>query len=161
MQNTKDTFYLALRDRLATLNPERKVVIDGVERPAVLVAENEPDVAAPSLPNAYYLTWGPPRIVPGSENAERPLMKMECRASYRVGTSLAGAVDRGRILCELDTELLCLLVPPRTEKIDATKTPPAPTGSYVFWGGVEFGDGAEGFDRAATLPVFFFAKEQS
>ena len=161
MQFTKDTFYLALRDRLATLDPERMVVIDGVERPAVLVVENEPVTAAPALPNAYYLTWGPPRIVPGSENIARPLMTMQCRASYCVGTLMAGEVDRGRLLSALDTELLCLLIPPRTPKLDATSTPPMPTGTYVFWGGVEFGEGTGEFDRSATLPIFFFAEEQS
>ena len=160
MQSAKDAFYLALRDRLAALDPERKVVVDGIERPAVLVVENEPLNAAPPLPNAYYLTWGPPHIVPGSENIARPLMTMECRVSYRVGTSAAGEVDRGRLVCELDTELLCLLTPPRTAKVDATRTPAAPTGTYVFWGAVEFGAGTDGFDRTATLPVFFFLEEQ-
>lgn len=160
MQFAKDSFYLTLRDRLAALNPERKVVIDGIERPAVLVAENEPQNAGPPLPNAYYLAWGPPRVVPGSETAARPLMMTECRASYRVGTVMMGAVDRGRGLSTLDTDLLCLLTPPRTAKLDTTKTPPVPTGTYMFWGRVEFGDGADGFDRAATLPVFFFTEEQ-
>lgn len=160
MQLAKDSFYLALRNRLAALNPERKVVIDGAERPAVLVAENEPQNAAPPLPNAYYLSWGPPRIVAESENAARPPMMMECRMAYGVGTVTAGAVDRGRALSALDTDLLCLLMPPRTAKLDVAKTPPVPTGTYVFWGGVEFGDGADGFDRAATLPVFFFAEER-
>lgn len=160
MQFTKDTFYLALRDRLAALDPKRKVVIDGAERPAILVAENEPQNAAPPLPNAYYLAWGPPRVVPGSENSARPLMMMECRASYRVGTLTSGAVDRGRMLSGLDNGLLCLLAPPRTAKLDTSKTPPAPAGTYVFWGRVEFGEGADGFERTATLPVFFFAEEQ-
>lgn len=160
MQFTKDSFYLALRDRLAALDPERKIVVDGIERPAILVAENEPRNAAPPLPNAYYLAWDPPRIVPGSENAARPLMMMECRASYRAGNLTAGAVDRGRALSALDSALLWLLTPPRTAKLDTSKTPPAPTGTYVFWGSVEFGDGADGLGRTATLPVFFFAEEQ-
>ena len=121
MQLAKDSFYLALRDRLAALNPERTVVVGGVERPAILVSENEPQNAAAPLPNAYYLSWGPPRIVPGSEDAACPLMMMECRVSYRAGSLMAGAVDRGRILCEFDTELLCLLIPPRTAKLDSVK----------------------------------------
>ena len=160
MQFAKDSFYLALRDRLAALHPERKVVIDGVERPAVIVAENEPQNSAPPLPNAYYLAWGVPHVVGGSEAAPRPLMMLECRASYRVGSSVAGDIDRGRMLSDLDTVLLCLLTPSRTPKVDATRTPAVPTGTYVFWGSVEFGEGANGFDRSATLPVFFFAEEQ-
>lgn len=160
MQSAKDSFYLALRDRLAVLSPERKIVMDGGERPAVLVAENEPLNAAPPLPNAYYLAWGPPHIVAGSENAALSLLTMECRVSYRSESLTAGAVDRGRALCELDTDLMCLLTPPRTAKLDATKTPPAPTGTYVFWGRVEFGEGANGFERTATIPIFFFPEEQ-
>src|SRR5690242_5831923 len=150
MQSAKDSFYLALRDRLATVNPERKVVTDGVERPAILVIENEPTTAAPPLPNAYYLRWSAPHIVSGSEASVRPLMMMECRIDYAAAPALPGEIDRGRALCELDTDLLCLFTPPRTEKVDATRTPPVPTRAYIFWGRVEFGDGAKGFDRSAT-----------
>ncbi len=42
MQFAKDSFYIALRDRLAVLNPARTVYLDGVTRPAVIVAENQP-----------------------------------------------------------------------------------------------------------------------
>ena len=154
---TKDTFYLALRNRLATVNPERKVVIDGVERPAVLVAENEPVNAAPPLPNAFYLHWGAPQIVAGSEGAARPLMKMACRIAYQAGTALAGAVDRGRMLSALDSELLRLTSPPRTPKLDATRTPSAPLNTYVFWGMPVF-DSPSTDTRTATLTVFFFSE---
>ncbi len=154
MQSTKDTFYLALRDRLDALNPERKVVVDGVERPAVLVVENEPVNAAPRLPNAYYLEWSAPQIVSGSEAAARPLMKMECRVSYRVSSLMAGSVDRGRALSALDAEFLRLCTPPRTPKFDMTKTPPVSLDTFVFWGVPVFEDVDTG--RVAKLTVFFF-----
>jgi hypothetical protein len=171
MQYTKDSFYLALRDRLAALNPERKVVVDGVERPAVLVVENEPVNAAPPLPNAYYLAWGAPQIVAGSEGSQRPLMKAECRVAYRAASVMAGGVDRGRSLSTLDAEFLRLSTPPRTPKLDATRTPAASLGTYVFWGMPVFDDGGAvaptGFERAgeenalartAKLIVFFFSE---
>jgi hypothetical protein len=158
MQFTKDTFYLVLRDRLAALNAERKVVVDGVERPAVLVRENEPVNAAPPLPTAYYLEWGPAQVVGGSENISRPLMKMDCFISYRSAPLMAGSVDRGRALCALDTELLCLLTPPRTPKLDTNMSPAAALGSFIFWAGVEFREATKDFDRTAALPIFFFSE---
>ena len=58
MQSAKDSFYVALRDRLAALNPQRTVFLNGVTRPAVIVVENEYITAAGPLPEAFYLGWG-------------------------------------------------------------------------------------------------------
>jgi hypothetical protein len=171
MQFTKDSIYLALRERLSALNPARTIIVDGSERPAVLVVENEAQNAAPPQPNAYYLSWSAPQIVAGSEEAARPLMKMECRIVYAAASTMAGAVDRGRALTELDSELLRLLSPPRTAKLDVTQTPAGALGTYVFWGvpvlddvppsaktGRKGGppDLTAGLTRAATVSVFFF-----
>ena len=41
MQNAKDSFYMALRTRLASINPERTVLLRGTVRPAILVEEAE------------------------------------------------------------------------------------------------------------------------
>lgn len=174
MQSTKDTFYLAIRDRLAALAPERKVVVDGVERPAVLVAENEPVNAAPPLPGVYYLAWGPPQIVTGSENAACPLMKLECRLSYRAACTIAGGADRGRALTARDAELLRLCTPPRTAKLNAAVSPPVASGSFIFWGVPSLEDvnppAPTGFarageqnalGRAATLTIFFFPEVEA
>ena len=46
MQSAKDSFYSALRDRLAVVNPGRSVTLQGVARPAIFVAENEPIISA-------------------------------------------------------------------------------------------------------------------
>ena len=61
MQFAKDSFYLALRTRLAALNPARGVNVNGVNRTAVLVAENEPAGSFRPLPNAFYINWGSAR----------------------------------------------------------------------------------------------------
>jgi hypothetical protein len=37
MQNARDTFYVALRDRLAAVNPARTMVVRSVVRPGLLV----------------------------------------------------------------------------------------------------------------------------
>ena len=41
MQDARDTFFVALRTRLAAINPERTIVLRGQIRPGVLVEENE------------------------------------------------------------------------------------------------------------------------
>ena len=49
MQFAKDSFFLALQQRLAGLNPQRTVTLNGTTVPAVVVAENlPPSSAAPS-----------------------------------------------------------------------------------------------------------------
>ena len=91
MQFAKDSFYVALRDRLAALDPARTVVVAGRMRPAVLVDENEPANSALPLPNAFHLAWGIPEIVKGAESARRPLMKIDCTIAYRIAGAQSGA----------------------------------------------------------------------
>jgi hypothetical protein len=42
-------------------------------------------------------------------------------------------VDRGRVLGQLDYELLGICQPPNTEKMDYTQAPSADLGTKVFW----------------------------
>jgi len=56
MQNAKDTFYMTLQGRLATLNPARTIVLRGVVRPATLVDENELPSALTRV-DAFCLQW--------------------------------------------------------------------------------------------------------
>ena len=159
MQFAKDSFFVAMRDRLAALDPGRTVVVAGRMRPAVLVDENEPANSATPLPNAFHLAWGAPGIVPGAEAARRPLMKIDCTIAYRIAGAQAGSVDRGRALAALDAELLRLTAPPRTPKCDQTHVPPVDLGSTVFWGLPEFGAIEYANDelrRQARLAIFFF-----
>ena len=55
MQFTKDTFYITLRNRLAALNPARVITLNGLTRPAVVVAENEAVIPVKPLPDAFYI----------------------------------------------------------------------------------------------------------
>ena len=56
MENAKDTFYVALRNRLAVLNPNRTMLLRGVQRPGILVEEAEAVVAM--LPaDVFVLRW--------------------------------------------------------------------------------------------------------
>ena len=161
MQFAKDSFYAAMRDRLAALDPARTVVVAGRMRPAVLVDENDPVNSAPPLPNAFHLAWGIPEIVKGAESARRPLMQIDCTIAYRIAGAQSGSVDRGRALTALDSELLRLTAPPRTPKRDQTYIPPVDLGSTVFWGLPEFGAVESAHDelrRQARLAVFFFSE---
>ena len=44
MQFAKDSFFLALQQRLAALNPARTVTLNGATVPAILVVENLPPI---------------------------------------------------------------------------------------------------------------------
>ena len=160
MQSAKDSFHVTLRDRLAALDPERTVVIDGVARPAVIVAENQAVTAAPPLPEAFYLAWGAAQPVKSMQGAARPLFALECAIGYRTaGSKESSGVDRSRCLCALDCELLQICAPPCAAKHDHTQSPCAALGTQLFWTPPLLGDvervGGE-LRRQATLTVFFF-----
>ena len=55
MQFTKDSFYLALRERMMALNPQRRVMVDGVSRAAIFASENEPVSAQALQEDSFYL----------------------------------------------------------------------------------------------------------
>ena len=130
MQATKDSFYITLRDRLVTVDPQRTITIDGATRPAIVVAENEPPNAAPPVSDAFYLYWGGARAMPASSS----LMEMECTIAYRTkGSEANGGLDRGRTLANLDNDVLAICSPPRTEKCNYSTGADVDLGSNIFW----------------------------
>jgi len=129
MQAAKDSFYMALRERLAALNPARTIVVDGETRPAIVVRENtEPHFAA-AQPEAFYLDWGAVQVVEGT----RPIIGMECEVWYASEGASQTGVDRGRTLAEMDDELVRICAPPCTEMRDYRQSPSLDLGSGVFW----------------------------
>lgn len=162
MQFAKDSFFLALRDRLAALAPDRTVVVDGAARPAVLVAENQASTAAPPLARAFYLHFGDSEVVENGASAPRPLRRLICEIVYRTGRRDSYA--RGRVLGSLDQELLCLCSPPRTPKMDATQIPARPLGTTVSWSALSFlasEDRCSELLRRARVSIFFYAENES
>jgi hypothetical protein len=129
MQAAKDSFYMALRDRLAALNPSRTIVVDGESRPAIVVRENtEPHFTAIAL-ETFYLDWRSVQIVEGTHL----LVGLECGVWYASqGTSETG-VDRGRTLSEMDDELLRICTPPYTAMRDYRQAPSVDLGAGLFW----------------------------
>jgi len=166
MQFSKDSFYMALRERLAALNPQRVVSLNGVTRPAVIVAENEAIVPVEPLPDAFYIEWGAVKIA-ARQSSAKPLLGMECVISHHTLGTVESEVDRGRTLAELDTELLSICHPLHTAKQDFTQSPSADLGSNIFWTTPELNE-VSGIiarentnkrallERKTRLTVFFF-----
>lgn len=171
MQCAKDSFYMALQDRLAALNPARTVTLSGATRPAVIVAENEQVIPVEPLPDAFYLEWGAAKVVDG-QGGSRALMRMDCVISYHTLGATQSGVDRGRTLASLDTELMAICQPQRSSKRDYSQSPSVDKGTSVMWSLPILGTaaGSQGIvdealpnrsqgarlGRTATVSVFFF-----
>src|SRR5579871_4141631 len=136
MQNAKDSFYMALRSRLAALNPERTILLRGALRPGILVEEAEAPFS--QLPaDVFVLRW----LGLGSDvNLDTSMIAAECEITYQTcGCQSFGGLDRGRAMSAMDEELLSMLRPFSTPKLSYTATPPAPLLTQVFWDEPGFG----------------------
>ena len=170
MQFAKDSFFLALQERLGALNPARTVSVNGINVPAVLVLENQLPSSAAPVENTFYIEWGAARVLDGSAGNEY-LMAMDCDISYSTWGNVASAVDRGRVSGQLDAELLAMCQPGNTEKRDYTQAPSVDMGTTVFWShpvfetdaGMEYtvkaGKRKDGsVERRAKLTIYFFSE---
>jgi hypothetical protein len=130
MQNAKDSFYMALRARLAVINPERTIQLRGTVRPGILVEEAEAPFG--QLPNdVFVLRW----LGLGVDMELGSTMAAEqCEILYKTcGTQSFGGLDRGRLLSEMDEEVVSMMQPFYTPKLNYTATPPAAMLTRVFW----------------------------
>ena len=156
MQNAKDTFYLTLRNQLSIVNPERAVMLRGVERPGIYVEEAE-GVMAMMPPDVFMLRWTALKI---DVNSPLPLAHLDCEILYATGgTSAFGGLDRGRAMAAMDAELTALLVPPSAPKLDYTQTPPVAMNTNIFWTEPSFAPLETTRDRlarVATVTVFSY-----
>lgn len=130
MQNAKDSFYVALRTRLSAINPARTMLLRGSVRPGILVEEAEAPFS--QLPNdVFVLRWqglGTDLDLPAAMAAE------ECEIIYLTcGTRSFGGLDRGRALSAMDEELVAMIQPFYTAKLNYTVQPPATMLTKVFW----------------------------
>jgi hypothetical protein len=170
MQFAKDSFFLALQSRLASLNPARTVTINGSTIPAVLTVENLPPTSAEPQPNVFYLEWGTANVIDGHAG-NGALMSVDCAISYYTLGTVQSMVDRGRVLGQLDDELLGICQPPNTEKRDYTQAPSADLGTQVFWSQPVFEEKQRSalvgeaekhpdgrVERQARVTVFFFSE---
>ena len=130
MQNAKDSFYMALRTRLCNVNPERNCLIRGAVRPGIVVEEAEAPFG--QLPNdVFVLRW---TAVGADVDLASTMVAAQCEILYATcGTQSFGGLDRGRALSKMDEELLAMLQPFSTPKLNYQATPPAAMLTRVFW----------------------------
>ncbi|QNI31612.1 hypothetical protein H7849_21500 [Alloacidobacterium dinghuense] len=156
MENAKDTFYVTLRNRLAALNPNRVIILRGVQRPGILMEEAEAPVA--QLPaDAFVLRW---TALDVDVQLPSVLAQMTCEVHYTTGGTEANAgLDRGRTLEGMDAELLGILSPNCAPKMNFTQTPTATMATKVFWGEPQFSTlttQRERLTRVVKINVFTF-----
>jgi hypothetical protein len=177
MQFAKDSFYMALRERLAVVNPARTVMKDGVTRPAILVVENEPANAAEPMADTFHIYWGGAKVSKAHSGGEEPLIGLECTIAYRTAGSSEAGVDRGRGLAKLDEELLAICRPGWAAKRDYTQSPAVELGTNLMWNPPDLGEtetvgeapsswrktralsGAR-LQRLASMTIYFFGETE-
>lgn len=159
MQNAKDSFYLALRSRLAAVNPERTVLLRGALRPGIVVEDAEAPFAQPPT-NVFVLRW----LGFGADlELSSAMIAMDCEISYCTsGTQAFGGLDRGRSLTKMDRELLEMLDPFTTPKFNYSVQPPAPMQTQVFWDEPTFTPASAQRDRlsrAVRVTVYSYEEQ--
>ena len=130
MQNAKDSFYMALRTRLMAINPDRTILLRGTVRPGILVEEAEASFSQP--PNdVFILRWLGLGV---DADLASTMAADDCEILYQTaGTQSFGGLDRGRALSEMDEELVAMLQPVFTAKMNYIPTPPVAMLTNVFW----------------------------
>lgn len=170
VQLAKDTFYAMLRDRVAATNAARTVVVRGVTRPGVVVAENElPGVAIDGIATteAFCLRWTGLSI---DTQGPMPLVALTCEIRYATdGSSGLAGLDRGRSLAALDAEVVAALsMTPQlacslsiAEITGGGASTQATTGTRVFWGDVALKPAVmrgERMERTAEVEVYSYGQ---
>jgi hypothetical protein len=130
MQNAKDSFYMALRTRLAAINPDRTILLRGAVRPGIVVEEAEAPCST-LLSDVFVVRWLGLGVDP---DLSSELVAQECDIIYQTcGTQSFGGLDRGRMLSAMDKELAASLQPFCTPKLNYAVQPPAIMMTQVFW----------------------------
>jgi hypothetical protein len=159
MQNAKDSFYMALRTRLAAINPERTILLRGTVRPGILVEEAEAPFS--QLPNdVFILRW----LGLGADlDLASTMVAEQCEILYQTcGTQSFGGLDRGRLLSVMDKELTAMLQPFYTPKLNYTVTPTATMLTNVFWNEPGFGPAVvqrDRLSRSANVMVYSYQEQ--
>lgn len=159
MQNARDSFYMALRSRLASVNPSRTILMRGMERPGVVVEDAEAPFS--QMPNdIFVLRWNSLGV-----DLDLGLMMAveECEIIYQTsGSQSYGGLDRGRALSGMDEELLSALSPYSTQKYSYTSTPSLAMETHVFWSDPVFSPVTVSRDvlmRTARVSVYSYQEQ--
>lgn len=159
MENAKDTFYVTLRNRLKVLNPQRTMILRGVQRPGILVEESEAVQPQPRT-DVFVLQWTDLKV---DMQLPSVMTQMTCEIRYTTcGTQANAELDRGRALSQMDAELLTLLSPNSAQKMNYGQTPAAAMETFVFWSGPDFQPLTtlrDSLTRVAKVTVFAFQEQ--
>ena len=138
---------------MGNVNPDRKMLVRGALRPAILVEDAEP-VSGKMPPDVYVLRW---TELGSDASLPQTMATMRCEIHYgTVGTEDACGLDRGRILAAMDADLSEVLKPPSTPGMNYTSTPATATGVTVFWTEPLFGPTKttrDSLERVASVTV--------
>ncbi len=159
MQNAKDSFYMALRTRLTVINPQRTILLRGAVRPGILVEEAEAPLS--QFPNdVYVLRW---LGMAAEMDLASTMVGEQCEVVYQTcGTQSFGGLDRGRALSAMDEELMAMLQPFSTPKLNYAATPPATMLTQVFWDDPVFAPivtQRDRLSRSASVMVFSYQEQ--
>ena len=159
MQNAKDSFYMALRTRLATVNSGRTILLRGAVRPGIFVEEAEAPMS-PLANDVFVLRW---LGLETDSDLPATMAGEQCEIIYQTcGTQSFGGLDRGRALSEMDEELLAMIVPYHTPKVNFKATPPATMLTQVFWNEPVFAPiviRRDQVSRTATVMVYSYQEQ--
>jgi hypothetical protein len=159
MQNAKDSFYVALRTRLVAINPERTILLRGAVRPGIVVEAAEAPFS--QLPaDVFVMRWLGLGV---DEDLASTMVAEECEVLYStLGTQSFGGLDRGRALSEMDEELVGMLAPFWTPKLNYTATPAEAMLTNVFWDEPVFGPVTVTRDRLSrTARVVVYSYQEA
>ena len=159
MQNAKDSFYMALRARLTTINPDRTILLRGAVRPGILVEEAEAPFS--QLPNeVFVLRWAG---LAADMDLASVMAAEQCEITYQTcGTQSFGGLDRGRALSGMDEELMAMLHPFFSPKLNYAATPAAAMLTQVIWDEPAFGPVTVNRDllgRSASVMVYSYQEQ--
>ena len=159
MQNAKDSFYMALRNRLMQVDPGRTILLRGAVRPGILLEEAEASLSQP--PNdIFVLRWTGQGVDLDLASA---MIAAQCEILYQTcGTEAFGGLDRGRQLSKMDEVLLAILQPFSTPKLDYATNPPTAMLTTVLWSEPLFGPIATNRDRigrSASVTVYSYQEQ--
>ena len=121
MQAVKDSFYMALRGRLAAGNSRE-----------IVVCENGSPTSL-SKPDTFYLRWSGADTLP-PDAAAAGWRSLRCAIAYRTsGSEDSCGDDRGRELATMDAQLSAAVEPRQTALLDYTQEPPADLANEILW----------------------------
>ena len=154
MVDEKNSFYIALRNRLAQVNPARTMMLRGISRPGVVVEENELPTAKVQN-DIFRLRW---TALSADRELPAAVTRMGCEIRYATaGTTNNGGMDRGQSLAAMDAELMQMLQPCSTPKMGYTATGATTRATNIFWAAPVFAAASEAqgvLTRVATVDVY-------